>query len=117
MIEASFEQGRGRSAAVSGAYQYDTGQRLRMYGLPGPDELAQRDELLLLLGNFPAEIIEERLFAASRAVCRALSLKDESDAALLLSLAIDLAPRVHTACAAGDLSRVFVSFGMPKRRG
>ena len=46
MIEASFEQGRGRSAAVSGAYQYDTGQRLRMYGLPGPDELAQRDELL-----------------------------------------------------------------------
>lgn len=78
---------------------------------------AQRDELLLLLGNLPAEIIEERLFAASRAVCCALSLKDESDAALLLSLAIDLAPRVHTACAAGDLSRVFVSFGMPKRRG
>ena len=78
---------------------------------------AQRDELLLLLGNLPAEIIEERLFAASRAVCRVLDLKDESDAALLLSLAIDLAPRVHTACAAGDLSRVFVSFGMPKRRG
>ena len=78
---------------------------------------AQRDELMLLLGNLPAEIIEERLFAASRAVCRVLDLKDESDAALLLSLAIDLAPRVHTACAAGDLSRVFVSFGMPKRRG
>lgn len=46
MIEASFERDRGRSAAVSGAYQYDTGQRIRMYGLPGPDELAQRDELL-----------------------------------------------------------------------
>ena len=43
MIEASFEQGRGRSAAVSGAYQYDTGQRIRMHGLPGPEELARRD--------------------------------------------------------------------------
>ena len=46
MIEASFEQGRGRSAAVSGAYQYDTGQRIRMHGLPGPEELARRDEML-----------------------------------------------------------------------
>ena len=43
MIEASFEQGRGRSAAVSGAYQYDTGQRIRMHGLPGPEELARRE--------------------------------------------------------------------------
>lgn len=46
MIEASFEQGRGGSAAISGAYQYDTGQRLRMHGLPGPEALAQRDEML-----------------------------------------------------------------------
>ncbi len=45
MIEASFER-CGRQAAVSGAYQYDTGQRLRMHGLPGPDELLDRDELL-----------------------------------------------------------------------
>lgn len=44
MIEASFD--KRRSAAVSGAYQYDTGQRLRMYGLPSPDELAQRDDFL-----------------------------------------------------------------------
>ena len=44
MIEASFD--KRRSAAVSGAYQYDTGQRLRMHGLPSPDELAQRDGFL-----------------------------------------------------------------------
>lgn len=46
MIEASFEGMRERSAAVSGAYQYDTGQRLRLYGLPSPDELAMRDDFL-----------------------------------------------------------------------
>ena len=76
----------------------------------------QRDELLGMLGNRPADIIEERLFAAARTVCRTLDLRDESDTALLLSLALDLAPRVHAACAAGDLSRVFVSFGLPKKR-
>lgn len=46
MIEASFEKERDRSAAVSGAYQYDTGQRLRMHGLPSPQELAQEDGFL-----------------------------------------------------------------------
>lgn len=46
MIEASFERGQERSAAASGAYQYDTGQRLRMHGLPSPEELAMEDELL-----------------------------------------------------------------------
>ena len=46
MIEASFKQEGNRSAAVSGAYQYDTGQRLRMHGLPAPRELAQTDEFL-----------------------------------------------------------------------
>ena len=46
MIEASFEGMTERSAAVSGAYQYDTGQRLRMYGLPSPAELAGRDDFL-----------------------------------------------------------------------
>lgn len=46
MIEASFEKSGERSAAVSGAYQYDTGQRLRMHGLPSPQELAGRDEFL-----------------------------------------------------------------------
>ena len=46
MLEASFDRGRDRSAAVSGAYQYDTGQRLRMHGLPSPQELAGEDDFL-----------------------------------------------------------------------
>lgn len=46
MIEASFERGMQRSTAASGAYQYDTGQRLSMHGLPSPEELADRDEFL-----------------------------------------------------------------------
>lgn len=46
MIEASFDAGRSRSASISGAYQYDTGQRIRMYGLPAPDELSQMDDFL-----------------------------------------------------------------------
>ena len=78
---------------------------------------AQRAVLLNLLGNCSVTIIEERLFAAARTVCRALDLREEDDTALLLSLALDLAPRVHAACAAGDLSCVFVSFGLPKKRG
>lgn len=44
MIEASF--GTDRSAMASGAYQYDTGQRLRMHGLPSPEELACTDAFL-----------------------------------------------------------------------
>ena len=46
MIEASFHSTQNHSAAVSGAYQYDTGQRLRMHGLPSPDELSGRDDFL-----------------------------------------------------------------------
>lgn len=45
MIEASFEL-TNRGAAISGAYQYDTGQRLRMHGLPSPQELAEMDDFL-----------------------------------------------------------------------
>lgn len=46
MIEASFERGMKRSAAASNAYQYDTGQRLKMHGLPSPEEFACGDEFL-----------------------------------------------------------------------
>ena len=46
MIEASFSRRGSRGAAVSGAYQYDTGQRLRMHGLPTPQELAAEDEFI-----------------------------------------------------------------------
>lgn len=45
MIDASFSR-MSRHAAVSGVYQYDTGQRLRMNGLPPPDELLAGDDLL-----------------------------------------------------------------------
>ena len=41
MIEAVFDRGADRSAMASGAYQYDTGQRLRMHGLPSPEELEE----------------------------------------------------------------------------
>lgn len=44
VIFASFD--RTKSAVVCGAYQYDTGQRLVMHGLPSPGEMAQMDELL-----------------------------------------------------------------------
>lgn len=46
MIEASFDRNAGSSAVALGAYQYDTGQRLRMHGLPSPEELAQGDTFL-----------------------------------------------------------------------
>jgi hypothetical protein len=46
MIVASFDKTQNRTAAVSGAYQYDTGQRLAMHGLPSPSEMAGRDDLL-----------------------------------------------------------------------
>lgn len=45
MIEASFDR-MSRAAAISGVYQYDTGQRLRLHGLPSPDELTGEDDLL-----------------------------------------------------------------------
>ena len=47
MIEASFEQRNHKSAAIGGIYQYDTGQRLRMRGLPTPRELAEMDDFLI----------------------------------------------------------------------
>lgn len=46
MIEASFDREHDRHAVASGAYQYDTGQRLRMHGLPTPQELAEADDFL-----------------------------------------------------------------------
>lgn len=46
MIEASFDAVRSRKAAVSRIYQYDTGQKLRLHGLPSQGELTDMDELL-----------------------------------------------------------------------
>lgn len=46
MIEASFDPKKTNAASVAGAVQYDTGQRLRLRGLPTPDELAEKDDFL-----------------------------------------------------------------------
>lgn len=46
MIEAYFDSKMGRKGLITGAYQYDTGQRLRLSGLPSPDEFAQMDDFL-----------------------------------------------------------------------
>lgn len=46
MLEASFDPRVSRGAAIHGANQYDTGQRLRLCGLPSPDELSEADGLL-----------------------------------------------------------------------
>ena len=46
MIHASFDDKSHKSAAIAGIYQYDTGQRLKMHGLPSPQELAERDDFL-----------------------------------------------------------------------
>ena len=46
MINASFNVGKSRTTAISGAYQYDTGQRLVMHGLPSPEEFSGEDDFL-----------------------------------------------------------------------
>ena len=46
MLEAHFDPQVSHSADVTGATQYDSGQRLRIYGLPTPEELLDADELL-----------------------------------------------------------------------
>ena len=46
MLTASFDTDRSSSAAIHGAVQYDTGQRLKLCGLPGPGEIGCEDERL-----------------------------------------------------------------------
>ena len=38
MLTASFDTDRSSSTAIHGAVQYDTGQRLKLCGLPGPGD-------------------------------------------------------------------------------
>lgn len=45
MIEASFDK-LSKRAAIDGVFQYDTGQRLRLSGLPSPGEMSAADEFL-----------------------------------------------------------------------
>ena len=46
MLTASFDTDRSSGAAIHGAVQYDTGQRLKLCGLPGPGEIGCEDERL-----------------------------------------------------------------------
>lgn len=46
MIEASYAPSKTNTASISGAFQYDTGQRLRLRGLPTPWELAEKDDFV-----------------------------------------------------------------------
>lgn len=45
MINANFDA-LNHSAAVNGVYQYDTGQRLCIHGMPSPEEIAESDDFL-----------------------------------------------------------------------
>ena len=45
MIQASFGR-TTRAASIAGAYQYDTGQRLAMHGLPAPEAFSAEDDFL-----------------------------------------------------------------------
>ena len=46
MINAYFDTAQSRATAISGVYQYDTGQRLRLLGLPSKGEIGLTDELI-----------------------------------------------------------------------
>lgn len=46
MLTASFDMDRSSGAVIRGAVQYDTGQRLKLCGLPSPWELGRADALL-----------------------------------------------------------------------
>lgn len=45
MIEASFDK-LSKRAAIDGVHQYDTGQRMRLSGLPSPEEMNLTDDFL-----------------------------------------------------------------------
>lgn len=104
MIEASFERGAGRSAAVSGAYQYDTGQRLRIHGLPSPMELAQRDEFLS--GDMATMQVHFGRKGDSQTQAR-LALWEEETGCWLTMI-----PDEYLQTAEGVYAYIYVSYGM-----
>ena len=59
MIDAHFDALSGRMTAVSGVYQYDTGQRLRLLGIPPPGELGRTDEYIDTLRDEAGNIIPD----------------------------------------------------------
>ncbi|MBQ8620317.1 MAG: hypothetical protein IJ418_22795 [Clostridia bacterium] len=104
MIEASFERNGERSAAVSGAYQYDTGQRLKMHGLPSPQELADRDEFLS--GDMVTMQVHFGLKGDSQTQTR-LALWDEESACWLAMI-----PDEYLQTAESVYAYIYISYGM-----
>ena len=104
MIEASFERGTERSAAVSGAYQYDTGQRLRMHGLPSPEELAARDDFLS--GDMVTMQVHFGLKGDSQTQAR-LALWDEESGCWLTMI-----PDEYLQTAESVYAYIYVSYGL-----
>ena len=104
MIEASFERGGERSAVVSGAYQYDTGQRLRMHGLPSPKELAGGDEFLS--GDMVTMQVHFGLKGDSQTQAR-LALWEEESGCWLTMI-----PDEYLQTAENVYAYIYVSYGM-----
>lgn len=104
MIEASFERSRERSAAVIGAYQYDTGQRLKMHGLPSPQELALKDEFLS--GDIATMQVHFGLKGDSQTQAR-LALWDENSGCWLTTI-----PDEYLQTAESVYAYIYVSYGM-----
>ncbi|MDO5300029.1 MAG: DUF6179 domain-containing protein [Clostridia bacterium] len=77
---------------------------------------AQRESLLALLAPLSASQLESRLLAGYQSLCATLSLPEEENLPLLCAAAHDLAPRLLEAVQRGDLSHVFFSFGLLRRR-
>ncbi|MBR4039418.1 MAG: hypothetical protein IKJ11_04885 [Clostridia bacterium] len=104
MIEASFDSDRDRQALASGAYQYDTGQRLRMHGLPSPQELAEADDFLS--GNIVTVQVHYGFKGESQTETR-LALWDEQAGCYLAAIPDEYLQRnecVH--------AYVYVSYGL-----
>lgn len=59
MIDVHFDLTGSRAATVSGVYQYDTGQRLRLRGLPSQRELSGIDNYIDTLYDDAGNIIPE----------------------------------------------------------
>lgn len=104
MIEASFERDGERSAVVSGAYQYDTGQRLRMHGLPSPQELALRDEFLS--GDMATMQVHFGLKGDSQTQAR-LALWEEESGCWLTTI-----PDEYLQTAESVYAYIYVSYGL-----
>lgn len=104
MIEASFDRNTERSAVVSGAYQYDMGQRLRMHGLPSPEELAARDDFLS--GDMATMQVHFGLKGDSQTQAR-LALWDEESGCWLTMI-----PDEYLQTAESVYAYIYVSYGL-----